>query len=157
MELSAVVKDPGLQVYHYYSLLPEVGNKVITSITYYRLLGTIANTKEFLTFLPGEQYQLSLSGLQEPASKAIANLDLSPTLEFLGASFNVGDREDKKTSYKKLYHSLVASEPEPIQRMVLGFVYTRSRNLLFPILIHGLWNSGTLLTLFILGSGTHPG
>jgi membrane protease YdiL (CAAX protease family) len=36
--------------------------------------------------------------------------------------------------------------------MVLGFAYTRSRNLLSSILIHSLWNSGTLLTLFILGS-----
>lgn len=37
--------------------------------------------------------------------------------------------------------------------MVLGFVYTRSRNLLAPMLLHSLWNSGTLLSLFILGSG----
>jgi hypothetical protein len=35
--------------------------------------------------------------------------------------------------------------------IVLGIVYTRSRNLLAPILLHSLWNSGTLLTLFILG------
>ncbi|WP_204368661.1 CPBP family intramembrane glutamic endopeptidase [Neosynechococcus sphagnicola] len=47
--------------------------------------------------------------------------------------------------------------PLTVLGMVLGFVYTRSRNLLSPILVHGLWNSGTLLTLFILGSGTHPG
>ncbi len=37
---------------------------------------------------------------------------------------------------------------------VLGVVYTRSRNLLSSILLHGLWNSGTLLSLYILGSGT---
>jgi membrane protease YdiL (CAAX protease family) len=36
--------------------------------------------------------------------------------------------------------------------IVLGMVYTRSRNLLAPILLHSLWNSGTLLSLFILGS-----
>ena len=36
--------------------------------------------------------------------------------------------------------------------MVLGIVYTRSRNLLAPMLLHGLWNSGTLLSLFLLGS-----
>ncbi len=36
--------------------------------------------------------------------------------------------------------------------MVLGFIYTRSRNLLAPILLHSLWNSGTLMSLFILGS-----
>ncbi|WP_445637177.1 Abortive phage infection protein [Nostoc sp. DSM 114161] len=36
--------------------------------------------------------------------------------------------------------------------IVLGVVYTRSRNLLAPILLHSLWNSGTLLSLFVLGS-----
>ncbi|NQE35487.1 CPBP family intramembrane glutamic endopeptidase [Microcoleus asticus] len=36
---------------------------------------------------------------------------------------------------------------------VLGFVYTRSRNLLAPMLLHSLWNSGTLLSLFLLGGG----
>ncbi len=35
---------------------------------------------------------------------------------------------------------------------VLGVVYTRSRNLLAPMLVHSLWNSGTLLSLFLLGS-----
>ncbi|BAZ51555.1 hypothetical protein NIES4103_42120 [Nostoc sp. NIES-4103] len=35
--------------------------------------------------------------------------------------------------------------------IVLGVVYTRSRNLLAPILLHSLWNSGTLLSLFLLG------
>ncbi|HEY9866340.1 MAG TPA: type II CAAX endopeptidase family protein, partial [Candidatus Obscuribacterales bacterium] len=37
--------------------------------------------------------------------------------------------------------------------IVLGFVYTRSRNLLAPMFLHGLWNSGTLLSLYVLGSG----
>lgn len=36
--------------------------------------------------------------------------------------------------------------------IILGIVYTRSRNLLAPMLLHSLWNSGTLLTLFVLGS-----
>jgi hypothetical protein len=38
--------------------------------------------------------------------------------------------------------------------MVLGVVYTRSRNLLASMLLHGLWNAGTLLSLFVLGSGS---
>ncbi|MEC4818439.1 MAG: CPBP family glutamic-type intramembrane protease [Scytonema sp. PMC 1069.18] len=38
--------------------------------------------------------------------------------------------------------------------MILGFVYTRSRNLLAPMLLHSLWNSGTLLSLFVLGSNS---
>ena len=36
--------------------------------------------------------------------------------------------------------------------MVLGIVYTRSRNLLSSMLLHSLWNSGTLISLFLLGS-----
>lgn len=36
---------------------------------------------------------------------------------------------------------------------VLGFTYARSGNLLAPMLLHCLWNSGTLLSLFVLGSG----
>jgi membrane protease YdiL (CAAX protease family) len=35
---------------------------------------------------------------------------------------------------------------------VLGFVYTRSRSLLSPILLHSLWNSVTMIGLFLLGS-----
>jgi membrane protease YdiL (CAAX protease family) len=41
--------------------------------------------------------------------------------------------------------------PLTVLGMVLGFVYTRSRNLLASMLLHCLWNSGTLLSLFILG------
>lgn len=36
--------------------------------------------------------------------------------------------------------------------MIMGFVYTRSQNLLAPMLLHGLWNSGTFFTLLVLGS-----
>lgn len=34
---------------------------------------------------------------------------------------------------------------------VLGFVYTRSRNLISPMVLHSAWNSATMLGLFILG------
>ncbi|NEQ08764.1 MAG: CPBP family intramembrane metalloprotease [Moorea sp. SIO4E2] len=49
---------------------------------------------------------------------------------------------------------LSLSEVLPLATLgiVLGFVYTRSRNLLAPMLLHSLWNSGTLLSLFVLGS-----
>lgn len=43
--------------------------------------------------------------------------------------------------------------PLTVLGMVLGFVYVRSRNLLASMLLHGLWNSGTLLSLLVLGSG----
>jgi hypothetical protein len=49
---------------------------------------------------------------------------------------------------------LSLSEILPLSALgvVLGVVYTRSRNLLAPMLLHSLWNSGTLLSLFLLGS-----
>jgi len=50
---------------------------------------------------------------------------------------------------------LSLSEVLPLTMLgiVLGFVYTRSRNLLSSMLLHGLWNSGTLISLLILGNG----
>lgn len=45
--------------------------------------------------------------------------------------------------------------PLAILGMVLGVVYTRSRNLLSSMLVHSLWNSGTLLSLFLLGSSSN--
>ncbi|NJR17084.1 MAG: CPBP family intramembrane metalloprotease [Calothrix sp. CSU_2_0] len=39
--------------------------------------------------------------------------------------------------------------------IVLGIVYTRSRNLLAPMLLHSIWNGSTLLSLFVLGSGNN--
>ena len=38
--------------------------------------------------------------------------------------------------------------------IILGIVYARTRNLLAPMLLHSLWNSSTLVSLFILGSGS---
>ncbi|PSB58218.1 type II CAAX endopeptidase family protein [Chamaesiphon polymorphus] len=37
--------------------------------------------------------------------------------------------------------------------IILGIVYVRTRNLLAPMLLHSLWNSSTLVSLYILGSG----
>ncbi|WP_310482807.1 type II CAAX endopeptidase family protein [Chamaesiphon sp. VAR_48_metabat_403] len=37
--------------------------------------------------------------------------------------------------------------------IILGVVYVRTRNLLAPMLLHSLWNSSTLVSLFILGNG----
>lgn len=51
---------------------------------------------------------------------------------------------------------LSLSEVLPLATLgtVLGVVYTRSRSLLSSMLMHSLWNSITMLGLFILGSGT---
>lgn len=42
--------------------------------------------------------------------------------------------------------------PLTVLGMMLGLVYTRSRNLLSPMVLHSAWNSVTMLGLFILGS-----
>ncbi|WP_416666504.1 CPBP family intramembrane glutamic endopeptidase [Egbenema bharatensis] len=44
--------------------------------------------------------------------------------------------------------------PLAVLGMVLGYVYTRSRGLLAPILLHSLWNSATMVGLLVLGSGS---
>ena len=36
--------------------------------------------------------------------------------------------------------------------LVLGFSYVRTRNLLVPVVVHGLWNSGVLVALTVLSS-----
>ncbi len=48
---------------------------------------------------------------------------------------------------------LSLSEVLPLMTLaiVLGFVYTRTQNLLASILLHSLWNSGTLIALFLMG------
>jgi membrane protease YdiL (CAAX protease family) len=43
--------------------------------------------------------------------------------------------------------------PLAVLGSVLGFVYTRSRGLLSSMLLHSLWNSITMIGLFVLGSG----
>ncbi|NJR64975.1 MAG: CPBP family intramembrane metalloprotease [Leptolyngbyaceae cyanobacterium CRU_2_3] len=43
--------------------------------------------------------------------------------------------------------------PLTVLGAVLGFVYTRSRGLLASMLLHSLWNSVTMIGLFLLGSG----
>jgi hypothetical protein len=50
---------------------------------------------------------------------------------------------------------LSLSEVLPLMTLgsILAIVYVRSQNLLAPILLHALWNGGTMLTLFLLGSG----
>lgn len=50
---------------------------------------------------------------------------------------------------------LSLSEVLPLTALgiMLGLVYMRTRNLLTSMLLHSLWNSGTLLSLVILGGG----
>lgn len=48
--------------------------------------------------------------------------------------------------------SLAETIPLATLGIILGIVYTRSRSLLASITLHSLWNSGTLFSLFVLGS-----
>lgn len=57
--------------------------------------------------------------------------------------------------FAAVHLSLSEVLPLTVLGIVLGVVYTRTRNLLAPMLLHSLWNSGTLLSLFLLGSGTN--
>ena len=45
--------------------------------------------------------------------------------------------------------------PLTVLGAVLGFVYTRSRNLFAPMMLHSAWNSVTMIGLFLLGSSTN--
>lgn len=99
----------------------EIGGNTIPSVTYSGITGFCSTSKDFQTFNPDEFYHLSVCGLQETASKAIASLDLSPSLEFLGAKFDVVNREDDISSYENLYQTLVAAEPEPVRYFNLKF------------------------------------
>lgn len=110
-----------VKVLHQQMDLP-IGEDAIPSVSYSGILGTYSASKEFFTFYPGESYQLGLSGLNQEASKAVASLNLSPALEFLGARFEVSDRADEVNSYEELYTALVANEPEPIRQFKLQFV-----------------------------------
>jgi CRISPR-associated endoribonuclease Cas6 len=100
----------------------EIGSEAIPTTTYAGLLGRCTATKDFLTFQPGEFYQIQLTGLQEQSSKAIADLNLSPTLQFLGTTFNVIDRQDEVTSYEDLYHSYVVLEQELNREFQMEFL-----------------------------------
>jgi membrane protease YdiL (CAAX protease family) len=45
--------------------------------------------------------------------------------------------------------------PLTVLGMVLGYVYWRSQNLLASMFLHSLWNSGTLISLYILSKGAN--
>ena len=99
----------------------NIGGDQIPTTTYSGILGRYLASGDFLTFQPEEFYQLTLCGLQQNTAKAIKSLDLGLSLEFLGAKFDIINREDEITSYEQLYATLVANEPEPIREFQLKF------------------------------------
>lgn len=99
----------------------EMGSETIPSVSYSGIIGYYSTSRDFVTFHPEEFYQLSLCGLNEVSAKAISHLNLPESLDFLGAKFNVVNREDEITSYEELYTKLVGNEPEPVRRFELQF------------------------------------
>ncbi|MEA5620637.1 CRISPR system precrRNA processing endoribonuclease RAMP protein Cas6 [Cronbergia sp. UHCC 0137] len=100
----------------------EMGSEIIPSVCYSGIIGYYLTSRDFITFHPEEFYQLSLSGLNPVSAKAISELNLSESLEFLGAKFNIINREDEITSYEEIYTILVGNEPEPVRRFELEFI-----------------------------------
>ncbi|BAZ05440.1 CRISPR system precrRNA processing endoribonuclease RAMP protein Cas6 [Calothrix sp. NIES-3974] len=99
----------------------EFGSEQIPSTSFSGICGSFLKQQNFITLQPEDFYQISLSGLKEDVSKAILELNLNDSLEFLGAKLNIINREDKNTSYEELYTKLVANEPEPIRQFNLQF------------------------------------
>jgi CRISPR-associated endoribonuclease Cas6 len=99
----------------------EIGSEKIPSTSFSGICGSYLRKQDFIVFEPEYFYQLSLCGLKESSSKAIMELNLDDYLEFLGAKFNIINREDKITSYEELYTKLVANEPEPVRKFKLKF------------------------------------
>lgn len=99
-----------------------VGSEKIPSVTFSGLIGEAPRSGHFLSFHPDKFYHLTLCGLETGAAKAIASLELGSALEFLGAKFEIRDREDATSSYEELYDRLVAKEPEPVREFNLQFL-----------------------------------
>ena len=100
----------------------EFGQEAIPKTTFSGLLGRTQRADGFITFYPEEDYQMSLNGLQAASAQKIAELQLPKTLEFLGAQFEVINREDQKTSYEALYHQYVVDQAEPERQLSLSFL-----------------------------------
>ncbi len=100
----------------------EMSSVATPPVAFSGIIGHCTASGDFLTFHPGKFYQLSLYGLQEKTSKLIAALDLTSAIAFLGAKFDVVERNDEVTSYEGLYTTLVANEPEPNRRFDLQFL-----------------------------------
>jgi CRISPR-associated endoribonuclease Cas6 len=99
----------------------KFGDGEVPNTTLAGFLGKYRKSDGFITFYEDELYQLQLTGLQESASKAIAAFDLETSFDFLGARFDVCDRQQETTTYEDLYQTCVASEPEPTRQFKLCF------------------------------------
>ena len=108
------------QLHHQLGL--EMVNESLPPVTYSGIIGFYSTSRDFITFHPEEFYQLSLSGLNQVSSQAIYHLNLGNSLEFMGANFNIINREDEISSYEELYTNLVGNEAEAVRRFDLQFI-----------------------------------
>lgn len=99
-----------------------LGEEAMPSTTTSGLIGKVIPTQDFLTFPKQEPYRLSLCGLQQSSSQAIAALELSPIFEFLGATFQIMGHTTQTDSYEALYQKWIAAEPEPAYQHTLKFL-----------------------------------
>jgi CRISPR-associated endoribonuclease Cas6 len=124
----------------------EMGTEKIPAVSCSAFRGGYKNSGDFFVFHTEEIYHLSLGGLQENASKAIASLDLEASIEFFGTRFNIIDRQDRITSYEKLYTELIANERESPKQFSLQFstptAFAQNRTILplpVPTLMFRSW------------------
>jgi len=99
-----------------------MGDEQIAPVSCSGLIGNVENSGDFITFSPQETYELKLCGLNAEASSKIAQLDLSPNLEFLGGSFTILAEQQKDNSYEQLYTHFVAEEPTPVREFQFNFL-----------------------------------
>jgi CRISPR-associated endoribonuclease Cas6 len=90
----------------------EMSGEGCPPIAFSGLVGRYDFSYEQVIFHPGERYELVLGGLREGEAKAIEQLDLGASLDFLGASFRGVDRRNEVTQYESLYQVLVGNEPQ---------------------------------------------
>lgn len=139
----------------------EFTAETLPEITFSGILGNYKKNDNFYILSPEEDYYLSLSGLELSASKAIKELNFNnDKLDFLGISFQVGNREDDITTYEQLYSELVAEDPESIKDYRLEFLTPTSfaqgkMNLPLPLpslMFHGWLNKWNNFCNIYLGS-----
>jgi CRISPR-associated endoribonuclease Cas6 len=90
-----------------------LGDAEVPNVTCAGLIGKTKSVEDFVVLEPETEYRLVLSGLNDVAVQAIKTLDLTDTLELLGAKFHLVRQPDDVSSYEELYEAAVLTEPVP--------------------------------------------
>jgi CRISPR-associated endoribonuclease Cas6 len=123
-----------------------LGDAEIPNITCSGLIGKTKNVGDFVELDPEIDYRLVLCGLNDQAVQAITALNLTNTLELLGAKFQLVRQPHEQTTYEQLYELTVLSESMPPLRYRLNFTtptaFSRKRQYLplpLPRLLFRSW------------------